>query len=260
MAESDAGRPGTEVPVEAPGLAMSMVGKLLEEVSWEHATRYRQGGRGRENVLSAEVLMALDFLPRDRFLGAVIRAATGAEQARTALVNEIEEAELRFLPGDMTLAPNRSEKNQLFVQPDALITSPSTFVLVEAKRVRASSFQPEQLAREYVATMAHAGNWAPLILLLGVEPPVLVRGRGRMRLEQAVSSELESVLLRANHEYLAMDRMVEQIPEVFCWITWAELSAVVGSQAAGFSTADPSVNASVRRLANSVCTSIAWHS
>ena len=25
-----------------PGIAMSMVGKLLEEVSWEHATSYRQ--------------------------------------------------------------------------------------------------------------------------------------------------------------------------------------------------------------------------
>lgn len=104
-----------------PGIAMSMVGKLLEEVSWEHATSYRQGGRGRENVLSAEVMMALDFLPRDRFLGAAIRAANGADQARNVLANEIEEAELRFLPGDMTLAPNRPGNDQLVVQPDALV-------------------------------------------------------------------------------------------------------------------------------------------
>lgn len=82
---------GKEVSLEGvPGLAMSMVGKLLEEVSWEHATSYRQGGRGRGNVLSAEVLMALDFLPRDRFLGAVIRAADGAEPARNVLIKEIE--------------------------------------------------------------------------------------------------------------------------------------------------------------------------
>ena len=177
-----------------PVMAMSMVGKLLEEVSWEHATSYRHGGRGRENVLSAEVLMALDFLPRDRFLGSVLRAATGADRARAKLINEIEEAELRFLPGDMALAPSRVGSDQLVVQPDALITSPSSFALVEAKRVRASSFQPEQLAREYVATMAHAGTRTPLILLLGAEPPVLVRGRGRMSLEQAISSELASVL------------------------------------------------------------------
>lgn len=242
-----------------PGSAVSMVGKLLEEVSWEHATSYRQGGRGRENVLSAEVMMALDFLPRGHFLGAALRAATGADHARNALVKEIEEAELRFLPGDMTLAPNRLGNDQMVVQPDALITSPGSFVLVEAKRVRANSFQPQQLAREYVATMAHAATRIPLILLLGAAPPVLVRGRGRMSLEDAITSELESVLLRANNEQLEMEGLVERVHDVFCWITWSELSAVIGSQAADFSATDPSVNASVQRLAKSLCSSIAWH-
>ncbi len=240
-------------------LAVSMVGKLLEEVSWEHATSYRQGGRGRENVLSAEVMMALDFLPRDRFLGAAIRAATGAEHARRALVEEIEETELRFLPGDMMLAPSRLGKNQLVVQPDALLTSSSSFALIEAKRVRASSFQPEQLAREYIATLAHTGTRTPLILLLGVKPPVLVRGRGRMSLEDAISAELQSVLCRANNEHLAVDGLLERIPDVFCWISWAELSNVIATQSELFSSGDPSVNASVHRLANSICSSIAWH-
>ncbi len=35
-----------------PDTAMPMVGKLLEEVSWERATSYRQGGRGREDPLA----------------------------------------------------------------------------------------------------------------------------------------------------------------------------------------------------------------
>lgn len=238
---------------------MSIVGKLLEEVSWERATSYRQGGRGRENVLSAEVIMALDFLPRDHFLGAAMQAAKGAEQARNLLIGEIEEADLRFLPGDMVLAPNRSGNDQLVVQPDALIMSPSSFVLVEAKRIRASSFQPEQLAREYLAALAHAGTRTPLILLLGAEPPVLVRGKGRMTLENAISSELESVLLRANNKQLALEVLVERIPDVFCWINWPELSDVIRTQMAAFSTTDPSVNSAVHRLAESICTSIAWH-
>jgi hypothetical protein len=176
------------------------------------------------------------------------------------LIDEIEEAEIRFLPGDMTLAPNWTGNDQLMVQPDALITSPSSFVLVEAKRVRSSSFQPEQLAREYVATMAHAGTRTPLILLLGAKPPVLVRGRGRMRLEDAISSELESVLRRANNEQLALEMLVERIPDVFRWINWPELSDVIRTQTAAFSTTDPSVNASVHRLAKSICSSITWHS
>ena len=44
-----------------------MVGRLLQEISWERAISYRAGGKGRENVLTAEVLMALDFLPRTHF-------------------------------------------------------------------------------------------------------------------------------------------------------------------------------------------------
>lgn len=259
MAGQNSGTVGENVPVKAISLPTSMVGRLLEEVSWEKATSYRQGGKGRENVLSAEVMMALDFLPRNQFLGAALRAANGAEQAKAVLIDEIEEAELQFLPGDMKLAPNRPGKGQLMVQPDALITSPNSFALVEAKRVRASSFQPEQLAREYVAAMAHTDTRTPLILLLGAVPPVLVRGRGRMSLERAISSELASVLLRSGNEHLAMEVLMERIPDVFCWIDWTELSDVIRTRAAGFSTMDASVNASVQRLARSICSSIAWH-
>ncbi|HEV8555564.1 MAG TPA: hypothetical protein VGR06_04100 [Actinophytocola sp.] len=58
-----------------------MVGRLLEELSWEgpRVRQYRFGGRGLENVLTAEVLTALDFLPRRGFLGAVLAAAHGAD-------------------------------------------------------------------------------------------------------------------------------------------------------------------------------------
>ena len=80
-----------------------------------------------------------------------------------------------------------------------------------------------------------------------------------MSLEQAILSELESVLFRAKNEQLEMEGLVEGILDVFCWITWSELSAVIGSQAAGFSTTEPSVNASVQRLAKSLRSSIAWH-
>ncbi len=49
----------------------TVLGRLLEELSWEgHGrikTAYRTGGRGQENVLAAEVLMPLDFLPRSQF-------------------------------------------------------------------------------------------------------------------------------------------------------------------------------------------------
>lgn len=158
----------------------SMLGRLLEEVSWERAASYCEGGRGRENVLSAEVLLALDYLPRNHFLGAVIRAAHGAKGGRMLLASDIEEAALDFLPGDLPLSTEMVTGRQVHTQPDALLTSPGVFVLVEAKRIRTSAFQPKQLAREYVATLAHANGRAPIIFLLGVNPPVLVKGNGRI--------------------------------------------------------------------------------
>jgi hypothetical protein len=50
------------VEPQASGNA-SVLGRLLEEISWEGASvrRYRDGGRGHENVLTAEVLTALDL-------------------------------------------------------------------------------------------------------------------------------------------------------------------------------------------------------
>ena len=80
----------------------SIVGKLLEEISWEKARDYRAGGQGRENVLTAEVLVGLDFLPRTQFLGAVIRAAHGADTARNQLAAEAEDLQMNFLPGDFS--------------------------------------------------------------------------------------------------------------------------------------------------------------
>lgn len=47
-------------------------------------------------MLTAEVLTALDFLPRRGFLGAVLVAAHGADTAPAALITEIEQADITF--------------------------------------------------------------------------------------------------------------------------------------------------------------------
>lgn len=66
---------------------VSVIGRLLEELSWVGSTikAYRHGGRGYENVLTAEALQALDFLPRGQFLGEVLQQCTGADAARRKL-------------------------------------------------------------------------------------------------------------------------------------------------------------------------------
>ena len=103
----------------------------MDEISWEgSAKKYRGGGRGTENMVTAEVFSSLGFLPRAAFLGAVIVGAHGVDAARARVAAEVEEAGVSVLPGDVVLAGS-----SITVQPDVLLTSGSTYILVEAKRI-----------------------------------------------------------------------------------------------------------------------------
>jgi len=242
----------------------SALGRLLEELSWVGKTisNYRNGGRGYENVLTAEVLQALDFLPRQAFLGSVVGASHGAPETRDALRNEIEDAETKLLPGNFYLISGAERHTDgLPVQPDGLITTPSCYVLLEAKRIRSSSFQAEQLAREYVLLMRDVGGRAPLLwLLLGSEPPVKVQGHGKLKLEKAIALHIDSVLDRTEDFDLSKHELIAAIPAVVSWITWHEVHKVVSEQIQSFDNAVPSVQAAIERLAGAVIRAIEWHS
>jgi len=233
----------------------SAIGRLLEEISWEGARvrGYREGGRGLENVLTTEVFMLLDFLPRDRFLAPVIQAAHGAEELRGRLANEAASASFQLLPGDIRL-----ETAEINVQPDATITTDTFAVLVEAKRIRPSAFQVEQLAREYLALLQEAGDRSPLLLLvLGSPPPVLIKGHGRMSPEDAVALHLPDLLERMGSRDDAI-ALVKELPARLSWITWGEIRGVVEAM-----LPDPhhmeSSEASVFRLGSALLQAIDWH-
>lgn len=237
----------------------SIVGKLLEEISWEKARDYRAGGQGRENVLTAEVLVGLDFLPRTHFLGAVIQAAQGADDARKKLASEAEELQMHFLPGDFSPGSD-GHKAKLVVQPDAIFETPTTYTLVEAKRIRYGSFQPEQLAREYVTLMSKAGTATPILFLLGVTPPVRVKGNGQLGIAEAVGRFLSPVLERVGDQTLPSEsELMARIPEVFCWLSWAELDRCIREAANTYVSGHDSGEASVRRIASFIQNAVAWH-
>lgn len=234
----------------------SIIGRLLEELSWTGRliTKYRGGGRGFENVLSAEVLQALDFLPRARFLGSVIGALhDGAATARQALRDEAEKAEFLVLPGEMHLQAEDIPKVE--IQPDAIITTPKVYCLVEAKRIRSSSFQPRQLAREFVMARRHADGRHPLLLLLlSSPPPVRVQGRGKLSVRDAILAALPDVF-HAGSDISALEPLIE---ETVCWLTWAELAEQIEAAKRSFRSGE-SVDAAVVRLADSVLKSVLWH-
>lgn len=241
----------------------SVLGRLLEELSWVGSTikAYRQGGRGYENVLTAEVFQALDFLPRSAFMGEIIRRAHGANATRNILFQEIEVADFCLLPGNHYLIPSgESHQTKLPVQPDGLLETPSVYALLEAKRIRASSFQPEQLSRQYVLALRESKGKYPLIfLILGEQPPLKISKHGRHSINSAIELYLDSVLQRAERHSISRDEAVSKIDEVVCWITWHEISEIVKSQKELVEIENLSLSACIERLSESVIRSIDWH-
>ncbi len=235
-----------------------MIARLLEEISWEKAVKYRMGGRGMENVLTAEVLGGLDLLPRNYFFGAVIRASNGADGARSRLALQAESAEMSLLSGDLQVNPDQPVPTRFVVQPDALITTPDVFALVEAKRIRSSAFQQEQLAREFLAVVTNSEGRTPLLFLFGVEPPVRVKGLGRLTVADAIERHLPAVLERAGDVGLSFADLMSRVDDVVCWISWECIESTVRSQLGLFTAADASVDASIRRMGDQVLTVIDW--
>ncbi len=241
----------------------SVFGRLLEELSWVGKTinSYREGGRGFENVLTAEVFQALDFLPRTTFLGKIVAASEGANNTREILINEIEEAEFSLLPGNHYLIPSgERHQTKLPVQPDGLIETQNVYVVLEAKRIRQSSFQPEQLAREYVLSLREAGNRSPLLLLvLGKEPPISVQKHGKISIKESIKLFIKSVLNRAENHSITEELALSKIDDVVCWITWEKIKDVVQAEMENIETDNQSIKNSITRVARSACNSIEWH-
>ncbi|OUM41062.1 hypothetical protein B8W73_11980 [Arthrobacter agilis] len=213
-----------------------------------------------ENVLTAEVLIALDLLPRRHFFAAVIDSCSGAAGTRAQFAEQAEVAEISLLPGDMSVNPFGAAAKKFIVQPDAVISTGDVFAFVEAKRIKTSAFQPEQLAREYVAVMSNAAERTPLLFLLGVEPPVSVKGLGKMPLHDAIRLYLPAVLERAGFTRFSEDELMDRVDDVVCWISWGALASSVRAQLESFSCGDSSTDASVQRVGTQVTNAILWHS
>lgn len=236
----------------------SIISRLLDEISWEgKARKYRGGGRGRENVLTAEVFYPLGFLPRTAFLGEVIAGAKGADAARWRVVAEIEDAAVSLLPGDVPLV-----NSTIRVQPDVVLTSPSTYTLIEAKRIRSSSFQTDQLAREFIAAVQQAGQRVPLLLvILGSPPPVVVdKIVGRVSLEDAITRRLDQVGDWSGGTTLSHEDLAALIPEVVAWTTWDEIRDVLAANRLRYSAAPEGLGSTVSRLCDAAIAAINWHS
>ena len=99
-----------------------------------------------------------------------------------------------------------------------------------------------------------------LLLILPGPPPLAVKGHGRLDVAEAVSLRLADVLARTDGEAGSLETLVARIPDVFAWVTWAEIRALVTAGKDGFREAPAGLGGTVERLCNAVTTAIDWHS
>ena len=212
------------------------------------ARRYHDGGLGLENVVTTEVFQALDFLPRQAFRGRVLASAAGAPLVLAQA--DIEQAVVDLLPGDLT-----HPDLDIRAQPDVRIDSPTAFVLVEAKRLRRSSFQADQLAKELILTAEHARDRHPVLLLvLGEPPPIRVQGHGTLSIEDAVRVGQEQISARHGRQVAAPNPM-----DTVAWTTWAEIGAQVEAALQTYDNPDESTYNAVARVARTVADALQVH-
>jgi len=201
-----------------------LIGRLIEELSWEGRSikNYRGGGRGKENILTAEVFNSLNGLPRDPYLKAVIENSTGSNIAKEALIKELELLNFDLLPGNNPLIKNKNHQEGMSVQPDGWIEGGKVICLMEAKRIKKpSEFQKQQLARELFLVHKKKNDKSPVFwLILGKEPPVSVKGLGRLSIREAVEAELQNVIDAADPIDTSYEEMVVSLEDNLLISTW----------------------------------------
>jgi hypothetical protein len=243
----------------------SIIGSLLSEISWEGKTvnKYRNGGEGLENVLTTEVLQILYFLPRTHFLGEIIKNLhMNNTKPLNILYDEIEKSEFDLFPTNYYLK-NMSTKHQngISVQPDALLVSQSIYSLVELKRIKRSSFQKEQLAREFYLCTRESKNRIPLlILIISKEPPVSVAGEGRVNPIEYIKLTLPKVYEASNSHHLSLNEVVGLVDNHVAWITWDEISQIIEKQQNNYHKGNESERACIQRLCEALIKAIQRHS
>jgi len=242
----------------------SIIGSLLSEVSWEGSkvTRYRDGGRGLENVLTTEVFQILYFLPRTFFLGEIIRNLhTKNNETLERLIETIEESDFNLFPGNYYLIDEPiSHQKGISVQPDALLITESVYSLIEVKRIKRGSFQKEQLAREfYLVTREAKGKIPLLILILPSKPPISVSGEGRVDPVEYIKQTLPKVFSESDSHQHSLEELIYMVDNHIAWITWDEIFDIINKQNINYQAQKRSDKLSIIRLCEAILEAIRRH-
>lgn len=245
--------------------AKTIIGRILSEVSWagRKVKDYRKGGAGFENVLTAEVFQLLDLLPRNKFLYKILEKIKMMDGQKFFISkDEAEEMELDILPGNYYLKKNfKTHQEGMSVQPDGFIESNKTLIMIEAKRIKSSSFQQKQLAKEFFLLTREAKEKKPFLLLItSKNPPFLIKGLGRKKPEEDILDEIESVYLSANNHDLSLEDIKSRIKRSLGWITWFDIIDICHNQLENLNLKNSSYENSIKRMVKELDKVIKRHS
>lgn len=245
----------------------SLISHLLWGISWEGRnvnSKYRDGGRGIEEVLTTEVLLGLEFLPRRPFCER-LNGYLSSGRSCTPFLDDQELDALRFLSaptGRHALKPDASSHQEAIdVQFDAMAETDHSRIFIEAKRIRSSSFQEEQLARTFIIALRESGDLKPrMLVLLGQPPPVTIQNVGKRDIREGILARLDAVYDKTEYTDFALSDAKERIDECVAWITWQEVAEIIEAAMNEYDNADPSTYAAIGRIAEFISESIKWHS
>jgi hypothetical protein len=244
----------------------SQIASLLSGISWEGkkvTKKYRQGGRGVEEVLTTEVLLGLGFLPRKPFFENLVKHFMYNGSGGPFLTsNEVESFDFCPIPsGRHALKPDaETHQAAIDVQFDAMAQTCNSRIFIEAKRIGTSSFQEEQLARTFLIALRESDDLVPrVLLLLGSPPPVKIKKVGRVDVKEGILARLGEVYEKTDYLDLSLEEAESRIDECVAWITWNEIKKSIERSMQQYENPDPSTYAAVKRVAEFVKNSIEWH-
>lgn len=204
----------------------SPIAHLLSGISWEGkkvTKKYRAGGRGVDEVLTTELLLGLELLPRRPFAKFLFDRIRSNSSSGIFLPDE-EIATLHFLSapvGRHALRPNApTHQAAIDVQLDAMAETDQSRIFIEAKRIGISSFQEEQLDRTFIIALRESQQRQPrMLLILGEPPPVKVKKLGRVEIADGIRMRLATVYEKSEFTEFTLEEAEQRIPGCVGWIT-----------------------------------------
>ena len=195
----------------------------------------KNGGRGLEDVLMADFLNSLDFLPTD-FLNELLH--------RARLSGELIDPEIRGNAGNYYI-PHEDTAGIRLAQPDGWIAEKNNLILLEAKGYRQSAaLNPGQLAKEYLIAreVSRAAGMKNFYILLIAENLENVYKSGRRKYNWSEFDELWAANL-FDLEKSYGEKLKDSLPDWekvkklssddvranFLQITWQDIAQIAAS-------------------------------